>query len=532
MSDGLRRTLAARCAWLRRPGVGLPLFLVLALAGCAQASGSAHGPFVGVAEAEFGAGFTDIAERYVEPVSIGDLAVAGMQRMETVDDKLKLTREGSRLRLSYQGGRSIDFAAPSDDDPVAWAVTTSLVLDGARELSPALKSTDLEAIYDFVFTGALKRLDPYSRYATAAAAREQRAQRDGFGGIGITVKEDGKDIRVVSVFDDGPSAKAGIKPDDLLVQINDDAVAGLSLDDVVERLRGPIGGALRLTLESGADRARREVSLARALVVPPTVSYARRGDIAYFRITSFNSNTTASLERALSQATREMGKAMRGVVLDLRDDPGGLLDQAVSVSELFLKSGRILTTSGRHPDSNQVFDAEGHDMLHGLPLAILVNHGTASAAEVVAAALQDDGRAIVVGTASYGKGTVQTVHELPNSGELIITWSRIHAPSGYVLNEVGVIPNVCTSRVALEGSQAVSQVLDTVKSGGSDTSAARYALHQNGSPNKTETRLLRASCPARNGEGEVDIDVAKRLVEDGTLFARALQPPGPEVAKR
>jgi len=289
---------------------------------------------------------------------------------------------------------------------------------------------------------------------------------------------------------------------------------------------------LRATILGPKDRAPHDIVLSRALIVPPTVSYARLGGIAYVKITSFNSSTTTSLERVLEQASHEMGKGLRGVVIDLRDNPGGLLDQAVTVSELFLKRGRILSTSGRHPDSNQTFDADGHDLLNGLPVAILVNHGTASAAEVVAAALQDQGRAVVVGTASYGKGTVQTVHELPNSGELIITWSRIHAPSGYVLNNVGVIPNVCTSKVALEGREAVAQVIDTVRSGRLDTSAARYLLHANGRPDTLETRRLRASCPARSGEGEVDVAVAQKLIEDRSLFLRALQPPGPEVAKR
>ncbi|MFI5020194.1 MAG: S41 family peptidase [Alphaproteobacteria bacterium] len=513
-------------------GLPLVLSLLLGLAACGQPADSSHGTFVAMAGQEFGAGFSEISKRYVEPVSIGELALAGMQRMESIDPKLKLTRNGGRLQLAYDNGKVVDFTAPRDDDPVAWAVTTSLVLDGVRELSQPVRDTDVETIYDTVFSGALKGLDPFSRYATAAAARDQRAQREGFGGIGLTIKQDGTDIRVVSVLEDGPSAKAGVAPDDLLVQINGLAVGDLSLDNVIDRLRGPVGSPVHVTFLAAKDRVPREVVLSRTLIVPPTVSYTRHGDIAAIRLTSFNSNTTASLEGVLRQAMGEMGGKLRGVVIDLRDNPGGLLDQAVSVSELFLKHGRILSTSGRHPDSNQIFDSEGHDLLHGLPMALLVNHGTASAAEVVAAALQDQGRAVVVGTASYGKGTVQTVHELPNSGELIITWSRIHAPSGYVLNEVGVIPNVCTSKVAFEGPEAVAQVLDTVKSGRLETSAARFSLHANGRPNKLETRLLRASCPARDGEGEVDLEVAQKLIEDRGLFARALQAPGPEIAKR
>ena len=533
MSDGSTSMLTVVAfAKHRQLRLGSALLLLFGLAACVQPSEGSHSAFVTMTDQEFGAGFSEISQRYLEPVSIGELAVAGVEQLETIDPKLKLTRSGETLHLAYDDGQGVDFAAPHGDDPVAWAHTTSLAIDSARGLSPALRETDVETIYDTVFAGALKGLDPFSRYATAAAARDQRAQRDGFGGIGITVRQDGKDFRVVSVLEDSPSAKAGIEPDDVLLQIDGDAVGELPLDTVVDRLRGPVGSQIHATFLSAKDRTSHDFALSRALIVPPTVSYARRGDIAYVKLTSFNSYTTTSLEHVLRQAMQEMGRNLRGVVIDLRDNPGGLLDQAVTVSELFVKRGRILSTSGRHPDSNQTFDAEGQDLLHGLPLALLVNHGTASAAEVVAAALQDHGRAVVVGTSSYGKGTVQTVHELPNSGELIITWSRIHAPSGYVLNEVGVIPNVCTSKVAPEGREAVSQVIAMVKSGRLDTSAARYSLHANGRPNKLETRHLRASCPARSGEGEVDVEVAQKLVEDRGLFARALQPPGPEVAKR
>jgi len=516
----------------RQLRLGSALLLLLGLAACVQPSEGSHSAFVTMTDQEFGAGFSEISQRYLEPVSIGELAVAGVEQLETIDPKLKLTRSGETLHLAYDDGQGVDFAAPHGDDPVAWAHTTSLAIDSARGLSPALRETDVETIYDTVFAGALKGLDPFSRYATAAAARDQRAQRDGFGGIGITVKQDGKDVRVLSVLEDGPSARAGLVPDDVILEIDGKSIGDLPLDTVIDRLRGPVGSKVAVSFIGAKDGKAHDLAIARALIVPPTVTFARRGDVAEFKLASFNAFTTTSLERSLRQAMLEMGKDLRGVVLDLRDNPGGLLDQAVTVSELFLRHGRILSTTGRNPDSNQTFDADGHDMLHGLPLALLVNHGTASAAEVVAAALQDQGRAVVIGTASYGKGTVQTVHELPNSGELILTWSRIHAPSGYVLNDVGVIPNVCTSKAGLDGTEAVMQVLDSVRSGRMETAAARLALHLNGRPNKFETRRLRSSCPSRYGDGGVDLEVAERLIDDRSLFARAVQPPTAEVARR
>jgi carboxyl-terminal processing protease len=186
------------------------------------------------------------------------------------------------------------------------------------------------------------------------------------------------------------------------------------------------------------------VQITRAHVVPETVIYRKEGRIAYFRIYSFNTETTESLKRAISNARNEIGSAMEGVILDLRENPGGLLNQSVSLANIFLSEGRIVSTHGRHPESHQFFDASGNDMLQGLPVVVLIDGNSASAAEIVAAALQDNGRAVLVGSNTFGKGTVQTVLPLPNKGEITLTWARFHAPSGYTLHGLGVLPNVCT----------------------------------------------------------------------------------------
>ena len=513
--------------------VAAPLALALVLASCAHRSELPRDAFAATAGEVIDAGYSHIAARYVDPVSMSDVALAGMQGVSQIDPDLRVARERNEIVLTASKGEAREFAAPRGDDPDDWAELTTEVLQAGRAASPALRQAGTEQIYEVVFDGALSRLDRFSRYSSAAVARDQRAQRDGFGGIGIEIKLDGEEVRVVTVFEDSPAAQLGVQANDAILAINGQPTLGMSLADVVERLRGPVGGPLRLAVASPKDRTPRELTIRRALIIPPTVSYAPHGDVADIKVTSFNQNTTSSLTHALQRATREMGKQLRGVVIDLRGNPGGLLEQAVSVSDLFLNDGLILTTSGRHPDSNQTFDVAGDDLLHGLPVAVLVNSGSASAAEVVAAALQDRGRAIVVGTTSYGKGTVQTVHRLPNDGEIVITWSRIHAPSGYGLNHVGVIPNVCTSRLEGDGPEAASAVLEAVRNGRIETAAARAALHANRSPSEGETRQLRASCPPKGGDGEVDLEVAQRIIEDGALFARVLAPaPSPEIAKR
>jgi carboxyl-terminal processing protease len=519
---------------VRRPArAAAPLALVLALAACSLGPSASDDPFGVMAEEVIGSGYSHIAERYVEPVSIPDIALSGMEGVSHIDGKLAVARDKSRIVLTDGGAVVREFTAPQSEDPEPWADLTTHLLESARAASPAMRAADPEQIYEAVFDGALSHLDRFSRYANPVLAREQRGQRDGFGGIGITLDREANKLRVVSVVDDSPSARIGIEPQDVLVAIDGEPVGDLPLEEVVDRLRGPVDSPVHLTIARADEPQTREMLLRRALIVPPTVSYRAQGDIAYIRVSGFNQHTTTSLAAALHRAESEIGRMLHGVVIDLRGNPGGLLDQAVTVSDLFLSQGRILSTSGRHPDSNQTFDAAGSDLLHGLPVAILVNGGTASAAEVVAAALQDQGRAIVIGTTSYGKGTVQTVHRLPNDGDIIITWSRIHAPSGYTLNHVGVIPNICTSKLDAESPDSLMTVIDAVRSGRIDTVAARAALHSNRNPSGNEIRLMRMSCPPKNGDSKLDFEVARRVLEDGTLFARALQPAtAPEIAKR
>lgn len=283
---------------------------------------------------------------------------------------------------------------------------------------------------------------------------------------------------------------------------------------IIQRLRGPVGSNLSLTLARPDGIV--TIAVTRAHIVPETVVYERRGPVGYFRLYSFNQNTTRTLIQAVRRAKQELGPELAGLVLDLRDNPGGLLDQAVEVSDLFMNSGRIVTTLGRHPDSHQRFDATEGDIVDGLPIVVLVNGSSASASEIVAAALQDSGRAVVAGTTSFGKGTVQTVIRMPNQGELTLTWARFHAPSGYAIHHLGVLPSVCTA----EGD-AADAILMALKNG--RVSPLPIALRNSASPeDQPALDRLRAVCPARKTDETVDVDVAVKLVENGALYRQAL----------
>jgi carboxyl-terminal processing protease len=259
------------------------------------------------------------------------------------------------------------------------------------------------------------------------------------------------------------------------------------------------------------------VIVTRAHIVPETVTYERKGNVAYMHIYGFNLDTADSLRKEMLHARQDIGPALLGYVLDLRGNPGGLLDQSVAVSDLLIKHGRIVSTHGRHPDSHQYFEATAGDVANGLPIVVLVNGDSASAAEIVAAALQDSGRAVVVGSNSYGKGTVQTVLRMPNDGELTLTWARFHAPSGYTLNRLGVIPSVCTTGNGGSAEVLIEELrrnrLKPIPTN------IRNRVHPE---DMRALRELRSLCPERRGEEDIDENVALRLLSHPSLYRRAV----------
>jgi carboxyl-terminal processing protease len=395
---------------------------------------------------------------------------------------------------------------------------TVAAIEAGRDSSSALQKAETETIYQTVVEGALTKLDTYSRYSSRDAAREARASRDGFGGIGITIDAKEGKVRVVSVIEDTPASRGGIKVDDTIVSIDGASTAGLETRDVVRKLRGPIGNAVNIGLSRTGQEALVPVVITRALIVPPSVTYRREGNIAYVRLLGFNQRTTDALADSVRRAKREIGSDLAGVILDLRGNLGGLLDQAISVSDFFLTDGEIVSTRGRHRASGQVSRASRGDAGEGIPLVVLVNGASASASEIVAAALQDNGRAIVIGTATFGKGSVQTVIPMPNEGELILTWARFHAPSGYPIADLGVMPAICTS-----GEEPVGTYLQSVRNGRLTEAATVASWRAADHSDMARLKSLRAICAPETKERDVELEVAKQLLGDSGLYARVLQ---------
>lgn len=300
------------------------------------------------------------------------------------------------------------------------------------------------ALTEAALSGMLGSLDPYSGFLDEEHYRFMREQTQGeFGGLGIEVVMDEESglVRVVAPIDGSPAATAGLQPGDLIARIDDQMVKGLKLHDAVARMRGPVGTRVALTMRRGKDGNFR-VNLTRAIVQIKSVRYRLQGDIGYIRIATFNQQTASSVDEAVDDLRRQSGGRLAGAVLDLRNNLGGLLDQAVNISDRFLDSGAIVSVNGRKPVENRRYAAQPGDLLNGLPMVVLVNSGSASASEIVAGALQDHRRATLMGVRTYGKGSVQTLSSLPGDIGMRLTTARYYRPFGALVDCFGVTPDI------------------------------------------------------------------------------------------
>src|SRR6202453_439115 len=294
--------------------------------------------------------------------------------------------------------------------------------------------------------GMVAALDPHSRYMNEPAWREmQETTPGGFGGLGIEVTMEDGLIKVVSPIDDTPAAKAGILSGDLIAYIDDEAVQGLTLEQAVNRMKGPINTKTKLKIIRKGTEQPIDVSLVREVIrVRPVAYHTDGGDIGYIRISSFNEQTTEGLKKAIADISKQIPpEKLAGYVVDLRNNPGGLLDEAVSVSSAFMARGEVVSTRGRTPEETQRFTARGGDLIKGKPLVVLINGGSASASEIVAGALHDHKRATLIGTRSFGKGSVQTIIPLgTGNGALALTTARYFTPSGHSIQAKGITPDI------------------------------------------------------------------------------------------
>jgi carboxyl-terminal processing protease len=301
--------------------------------------------------------------------------------------------------------------------------------------------------------GMLSALDPHSSYMDKKSFQDMQTQTKGeFGGLGIEITMENGIVKVVSPIDDTPAAKAGLQPGDLITHINAKPVTDYTLNEAVDHMRGSPGTKVVLTIRRGGLSSQPfDVTLTRAVIHVQSVKWEPKGDAAYIRISAFNEQTQVGLNKALAEADEKIGPKLVGYVVDLRNNPGGLLDEAVSVAGTFLEAGKeVVSTRGRHKEDDQVLTAKGGDKAHGKPIVVLINGGSASASEIVAGALQDHRRAILVGTKSFGKGSVQTIIPLSGGGAMRLTTARYYTPSGRSIQALGIEPDIVAQQAKLE----------------------------------------------------------------------------------
>jgi carboxyl-terminal processing protease len=297
---------------------------------------------------------------------------------------------------------------------------------------------DEQKIIEAAIDGMLASLDPHSSYMNAKRFEEMKIQTTGkFGGLGIEVTMENGVVKVVSPIDDTPAAKAGIQANDLIIKLDGTEVQGMTLNEAVDKMRGAIGTPITLTVVRG-NKEPFDVKLNRAEISVKSVKMEIEGDVGVIRIASFTEQTQEGLSLAISDIKKKAGTNLKGYVLDLRNNPGGLLDQAISVSDTFLERGEVVSTRGRNADETQRYNAQSGDDTGGKPLVVLINGGSASASEIVAGALQDHKRATLIGTRSFGKGSVQTIVPLGSQGALRLTTARYYTPSGRSIQAKGI----------------------------------------------------------------------------------------------
>jgi len=367
------------------------------------------------------------------------------------------------------------------------------------------QKTDKELI-EYAIGGMLSSLDPHSSYLNDEGFEDMKVQtRGSFGGLGIEVTMENGLVKVVSPIDDTPAYKAGVKAGDLITHLDGKPVIGLTLNDAVDKMRGKVGTSIEITVRREGTSEPLKFSITRDVIRIKSVRFSTYDNVGYIRITTFNAQTEPGLRMAIETIKKEKGKDLLGYVLDLRNNPGGLLDQAISVADDFLDKGEIVSTRGRNEEDTKRDNATPGDLADGLPVIVLINGGSASASEIVAGALQDHRRAVLVGTKSFGKGSVQTIIQMPNSTAIRLTTARYYTPSGRSIQAKGIEPDIIVPQSKLENIDKGEGLSEADLRGALDGQAGKK--HQDEEPAKPADADAPADTPkdgtdAKDGKGK------------------------------
>lgn len=348
-----------------------------------------------------------------------------------------------------------------------------------RVRSEYVEEVDDKTLIEYALNGMLSNLDPHSSYLSEEKFKDMRVETSGeFGGLGIEVTMENGLVKVVSPIDDTPAYRAGIQAGDYIVKIDEDAVMGMTLSEAVDKMRGKVGSTIDLSVARKGEESQMEITLVRDIIQIKSVRHEIKGNVGYIRVTTFSQKTAPGVRKAVNEISKELGDNLIGYVLDLRNNPGGLLNQAIEVADVFLDKGEIVSQRGRYEEDTERNNATPGDMANGLPIVVLVNGGSASASEIVAGALQDHKRGIVMGTQSFGKGSVQTVMPLPGNGAMRLTTARYYTPSGRSIQAKGIAPDIIVELAKVESLQS-SQLRESDLRGALDRNNGKKPANDN-----------------------------------------------------
>lgn len=458
-----------------------------------------------------------VATRYIDPISREQILVNTLDGLSSIDNNIRVDITPSDLVLQYDDRVVDTIALPVSTgdtvDPDNMQVWSEITLDGLtsyRLHSARLRNSATEDIESALISGAIRNLDRYSRYEGPARAENARNRRDGYIGIGVRVVG-GTGYPVVKlVHPESPAARAGLNAGDQIIAINGMDMYGKPSRYTADLLHGEEGSTVHMEINAAGSTSITPLEILRERVIDRTVHAEIQDNILVARVSSFNSATASALGDSIMKAKLGTG-GLQGVILDLRGNRGGLLQQGVAVADLFLADGPIGETISRVVAARHVFTAETGDLTEGAPLVVLIDGRTASSAELVAAALQDRHRAVLIGSTSFGKGSVQAINDLPNRGTLTFTWSRINAPSGYTFDRIGLFPAICTRSEA--DTTAIHQVAQAL-SQRDKTASVMMRWRRLDYQDEKSRRELRNVCPASSHGETFDVDVALELLKN------------------
>ncbi|MFT8718025.1 S41 family peptidase [Acetobacter sp.] len=494
-------------------------------------SGDSHGVFnVSLLRSVIQTALEFLEPRTLQAHTPRQFCLWGLGGISALNPALRVVEVPEGIRLMQGQDIVLQKVAPPEGSVKEWADLTTDFLDAASNVSSVLKAAGEAGVTQSFFDELFNHLDPYSRYIGPQPADTDRTARSGgAAGIGISIEEEVSDsagrgrknagrrhLVVSAVNTNGPAWPAGVDVGERIVSINGQSVVDKSVAQVNALLSGEPGSEVFIKFYSPATRRTRVISMRRASVPPETVFAFNAGPVVIIRITSFSSETAEEMSQYLDQATQD--RQLRGLIIDVRGNRGGVLQQAVTAAALLLDNGVAAITKGRDSQANHVWAVQGGDMAQHLPVVILVDGRTASAAEILAAALADHRRAVVIGSATLGKGLVQTVAQLPDRGELFVTWSRVIAPLGWPLQGLGVMPQICTSKGAADTRRQFDALSAGLEPDGSAVKASRSVRLP-----VPVSRILeiRKTCPAALG-GDLDLEVASNLITNSKAYKAAL----------